>query len=199
MVSLSAHGLRGSPDPSRRGFLIALAGAGVMLGYARSGLAGGSTGSASDLFEPTIWYGIDRSGTVTVNIIRAEMGQHVGTALARIVAEELEADWDRVRTITVDSNPKWGLMMTGGSWSAWQSFPLLSRAGAAGRITLIEEGAKLLRVSPQACTARNGAVHSAGKSISYGDIVARGDLRRTFTPDQLQKMPIKPPAERRLI
>src|SRR5580700_1575745 len=199
MVSLSAHGLRGSPDPSRRGFLIALAGAGVMLGYARSGLAGGSTGSASDLFEPTIWYGIDRSGTVTVNIIRAEMGQHVGTALARIVAEELEADWDRVRTITVDSNPKWGLMMTGGSWSAWQSFPLLSRAGAAGRITLIEEGAKLLRVSPQACTARNGAVHSAGKSISYGDIVARGDLRRTFTPDQLQKMPLKPPAERRLI
>ena len=39
MVSLSAHGLRGSPDPSRRGFLIAMVGAGVMLGYARSSLA----------------------------------------------------------------------------------------------------------------------------------------------------------------
>ena len=66
--------------------------------YALSGLASVSTGSASDLFEPTIWYGIDPSGTVTVNIIRAEMGQHVGTALARIVADELEADLEKVRT-----------------------------------------------------------------------------------------------------
>jgi hypothetical protein len=90
-------------------------------------------------------------------------------------------------------------MITGGSWSVWQSFPLLSRAGAAGRIALVEEGAKLLGVSPQACTARNSAVHANGKSISYGDIVARGDLRRTFTPEQLQTMPIKRPAERRLI
>jgi isoquinoline 1-oxidoreductase subunit beta len=199
MVSLSAHGLRGSPDTSRRGFLIRMVGAGVMLGYARSGPAAVSTGSASDLFEPTIWYGMDASGTVTVNIIRAEMGQHVGTALARIVAEELEADWDKVRTVSVDSDPKWGLMITGGSWSVWQSFPLLSRAGAAGRIALVEEGAKLLGVSPQACTARHGAVHAIGKSISYGDIVARGDLRRTFAPEQLQKLPIKSPAQRRLI
>ncbi|MGC1477708.1 MAG: molybdopterin cofactor-binding domain-containing protein [Terriglobales bacterium] len=201
MISLSAHGMRGSPDLSRRGFLIAMAGAGVMLGYARSGLAlvGGSTGSASDLFEPTIWYGIDPSGTVTVNIIRAEMGQHVGTALARIVADELEADWNKVKTVTVDTDPKWGLMITGASWSVWQSFPLLSRAGAAGRIALVEEGAKLLGVSPQACAASKGAVHAKGKSISYGDIVARGDLRRTFTPEQLQTMPIKPPAERRLV
>ena len=199
MVSLSAHGLRGSPDPSRRGFLIAMVGGGVMLGYARSGLATPATGGASDLFEPTIWYGIDPSGVVTVNIIRAEMGQHVGTALARIVADELEADWNKVKTVTVDSDPKWGLMVTGGSWSVWQSFPLLSRAGAAGRIALVEEGAKLLGVSPQSCTARNGAVHAKGKSTSYGEIVARGDLRRTFTPEQLQEMPIKPPAERRLI
>ena len=36
---------------------------------------------------------------MTVNIIRAEMGQHVGTALARIVADELEADWDKVRIV----------------------------------------------------------------------------------------------------
>jgi CO/xanthine dehydrogenase Mo-binding subunit len=120
------------------------------------------------------------------------MGQHVGTALARIVAEELEADWDKVRTVTVDSDPKWGLMITGGSWSVWKGFPKLSRAGAAGRISLIEEGAKLLGVSPQVCTARNSAVHAKGKSISYGEIVARGDLRRTFTPEQLEKLPFKP-------
>ena len=199
MVSLSAHGLRGSPDPSRRGFLITMMGAGVMLGYARSGLAAKAPTTASELFEPTIWYGIDPNGTITVNIIRAEMGQHVGTALARIVADELEADWSKVRTVTVDSDPKWGLMVTGASWSVWQSFSLLSRAGAAGRIALVEAGANLLGVSPQSCTARNGIVHAKEKSISYGDIVARSNLRRTFTPEELKKIPIKSPTERRLI
>jgi isoquinoline 1-oxidoreductase beta subunit len=202
MYSLSAHGLRATYQPSRRGFLITVTGAGVMLGYARSGVAAAGTqqaSSASELFEPTIWYGINRSGEVTINIIRAEMGQHVGTALGRIVADELEADWGKVRTVTVDSDPKWGEMVTGGSWSVWQSFPVLSRAGAAGRTALIEEGAKLLGVSPQSCMARDGAVHTKGRSILYGDIVARGDLRRAYTPEQLHKMPIKAPAERRLI
>ncbi len=199
MVSLSAHGLRGSPDPSRRGFLVTMLGAGVMLGYVRSGLAAPASTTPGDLFEPTIWYGIDPGGTVTVNIIRAEMGQHVGTALARIVADELEADWSKVKTVTVDSDPKWGLMLTGASWSVWQSFPILSRAGAAGRIALVEAGAKLLGANPQSCTARNGNVHAMGKSISYGDIVARSNLRRTFTPDELKKIPLKPPADRRLM
>jgi isoquinoline 1-oxidoreductase subunit beta len=207
MDSLSTHGIRSGVDPSRRSFLITLMGAGVMLGYARSGLSAldllaaepRQPSSAGELFEPTIWYGIDRNGEVTVNIIRAEMGQHVGTSLARIVADELEADWAKVRIVGVDSDPKWGLMITGASWSVWQSFPVLSRAGAAGRMALIEEGAKLLGVSPRSCTARNGAVRAPGKSIDYGQIVARGDLRRSYTPEQLNKIPVKAPAERRLI
>jgi isoquinoline 1-oxidoreductase subunit beta len=204
--SLSPHGLRRTYQPSRRGFLIAMMGAGVTLGYARSGLAaveflasGAQAQSAGELFEPTIWYGIDHNVVVTVNVIRAEMGQHVGTELARIVADELEADWDKVRIVEVDSDPKWGEMVTGGSWSVWQSFPVLSRAGAAGRIAMIEEGVKLLGVSPQHCTARNGTVQAKGRSISYGDIVARGDLRRSYSQQQLEAMPIKWPSERRLI
>jgi CO/xanthine dehydrogenase Mo-binding subunit len=198
----------GASLPSRRGFLIAMMGTGAVLGFSRSGVAavelpssaaGEAEATPAELFEPTIWYGIDRSGVVTVNVIRAEMGQHVGTALARIVADELEADWDKVRIIHVDSDPKWGLMVTGGSWSVWQSFPILSQAGAAGRIALIEEGAKLLGVGPDACAARNGIVEAGGKSIAYGEIVARGDLRRTYSQEQLTEMPIKAPAERRLI
>ncbi|PMY02110.1 aldehyde dehydrogenase, partial [Pseudomonas sp. MPR-R2A5] len=93
-------------------------------------------------------------------IIRAEMGQHVGTALARILADELEADWDKVRIVHVDTDPKWGLMVTGGSWSVWQTFPVFSQAGAAGRIALIEAGATLLGTSAANCTARGGAVHA---------------------------------------
>src|SRR4029077_18865376 len=100
------------------------------------------------LFEPTLWFAIDGDGQVTVNIIRAEMGQHVGTAIARILADELEVNWDKVRIVHVDTDPKWGLMVTGGSWSVWQSWPVYSRAGAAGRMALIEEGAKILGVAP---------------------------------------------------
>src|SRR5579864_8342210 len=143
---------------SRRGFLIGAAGTGFTLAFARTALAVADPAAAvaGKLFEPTIWYHIDREGLVTVNVIRAEMGQHIGTAVARILAEELEADWSAVRIDSVDTDPKWGLMITGASWSVWQSYPLYSRAGAAGRIALIEEGAKLLGVSPQSCTARNG-------------------------------------------
>jgi isoquinoline 1-oxidoreductase subunit beta len=193
---------------SRRGFLTVVAGASVAMGFPRPGFgafelepAGASYDETNlgQLFEPTIWYSIDRNGVVTVNVIRAEMGQHVGTALARIVADELEADWGKVRITHVDSNPKWGLMVTGGSWSVWQSFPILSRAGAAGRIALIEEGARLLGVRPDACLARGGLVYGIDKVISYGDIVARGDLRRSYTPEQLQQLPIKSPTERRLV
>jgi hypothetical protein len=54
----------------------------------------------------------------------------------------------------------------------------------------VEEGAKLLGVAAQMCTASDGAVHGRGRSILYGDIVARGDLRRTFTPEQLTSIPI---------
>jgi isoquinoline 1-oxidoreductase subunit beta len=204
---LSPHGFRAPYDPSRRGFLIKMIGAGIMLGYARSGLTAAESLaqqaktplSPNELFEPTIWYGIDTNGVVTVNIIRAEMGQHVGTALARIVADELEADWSKVKIVIVDSDPKWGLMISGGSWSVWHSFPVLSRSGAAGRIALTEEGAKLLGVSPKICTARNGAIHAGQRSILYGDIVARGDLQRHYTNEELEKIPIKPPAERRFV
>ena len=186
---------------TRRGFLIGAASAGFTLAFLRSGMLVNDAAAAvaEHAFEPSIWYDIDRDGIVTVNIIRAEMGQHVGTALARIVADELEANWDSVRIKHVDSDPKWGLMVTGGSWSVWQSFPYLSQAGAAGRVTLIEEGAKLLHVSKDSCIARNSAVSSGGKSISYADIVRKGNLTRVYTADELKAMPVKVPADRRLI
>src|SRR5579862_1094523 len=186
---------------SRRGFLIGAAGTGFALAFARTALAVADPAAAvaGKLFEPTIWYHIDRDGLVTVNVIRAEMGQHIGTAIARMVAEELEAEWGSVRVDSVDTDPKWGLMVTGGSWSAWQSYPLYSRAGAAGRLALIEEGARLLGVPKATCTARSSVVRGGGRSITYADIVRRGNLSRSYTADQLQQLPIKALAERRLI
>src|SRR3984893_5170563 len=82
---------------SRRSFLIGVAGASVAFGFApMEARADAMPASPPSAFEPSIWYSIDRDGIVTVNVVRAEMGQHIGTALARILADELEADWDKV-------------------------------------------------------------------------------------------------------
>lgn len=179
-------------DLSRRGFLVTVGAAGAT--FALSAPAG-----AAGTYAPTIWYTIDTSGNVVVHVIRAEMGQHVGTAIARIVAEELEADWSKVSFVHVDSDPKWGLMVTGGSWSVWQSYPLYSQAAAAGRITLVEAGARLLGGPPAQATARDGRVTLGGKSIGYGEIVARGDLSRRWSPEDLAKLQPKPATTRRLL
>lgn len=192
---------------SRRNFLVASTGAGLAFGFSAlveaamdPAVPGGAPAAATGpRFEPTLWFAIDGDGVVTVNIIRAEMGQHVGAALARILADELEVAWDKVRIVHVDTDPKWGLMVTGGSWSVWQTFPIFSRAGAAGRIALVEAGAGLLNVSPAGGVARDGMVHVGGRSIAYGDIVRRGGVARQFTPEELAKLPIKPVAERKLI
>ncbi|TFU05866.1 xanthine dehydrogenase family protein molybdopterin-binding subunit [Polymorphobacter arshaanensis] len=189
--------------PTRRSFLIATGAAGAVFGFARAGAGSLAPATAPSTlppqFEPTIWYGIGRDGVVTVNIIRAEMGQHIGTSLARIIAEELAVDWDQVRIVHVDSDPKWGLMVTGGSWSVWQTFPLYSQAGAAGRIAMIDAGAKLIGVAPAACTAAGGKVSAGARQVSFADIITHGLPDRSFTPDDLKALPIKAAARRQLI
>lgn len=197
----------GSHTPTRRGFLVAMAGASLAFGFPRDleaamdpAMPGGVPRTdAGVVFEPTLWFAMDGNGIVTINIIRAEMGQHVGTALARILADELGADWDKVRISHVDTDPKWGLMVTGGSWSVWQTFPVFSRAGAAGRVALIEQGARLLGVEPSACVARDGSVIAGELSISYGEIVRQGALGRHFTKEEMEVLPVKPASERQFV
>lgn len=186
-----------TPVLSRRGFLVTTAGAGLAFSF----LTACQTGAADSTtaYEPTQWYSIDPDGIVTVNVIRAEMGQHVGTSLARILAEELETPWENVRVKHVDSDPKWGLMVTGGSWSVWQTYPLYSQAGAAGRMAMIDAGAAALGVEAATCTASNGEVVSGTKKITYSEIVRRGGLTKTYTPEELGALPMKAAADRKLI
>lgn len=182
---------------TRRKFLVGSVGSGVIMAFAAAGLSGCSNAPeqlAAKSYEPTLWFTLNSDGRITVYISEAEMGQHVGTALARIVAEELEADWNLIDIVHVDSDPKWGYRVTGGSWSVFHNFVLLSRAGAAGRVALIEAGATLMSADAADCIARNGRVIHGDESLSYGDIVARGNLDRTFTDEELEALPLNPPA-----
>jgi CO/xanthine dehydrogenase Mo-binding subunit len=127
------------------------------------------------------------------------MGQHVGTALAQIIADELGANWDDVRISHVDTDPKWGYMVTGGSWSVHTSFTQLSQAGAAGRSILVEAGATLLAADASQCYAEGGRVFAGSSSLSFAEIIRDGNIHRSFSQAELDAMPIKAPADRRII
>jgi CO/xanthine dehydrogenase Mo-binding subunit len=90
-------------------------------------------------------------------------------------------------------------MVTGGSWSVFTSFTMLSQAGAAGRTILRDAGAALLGAMPEETSVANGMVTANGESISFAEVVRKGDISRTFTDEELGAMPVKPAAERTLI
>src|SRR5439155_11528544 len=160
-------------EVSRRDFLKAsAAGAGFVLTFR---IAGGATSAAeaAGAWEPNTVFTIDPSGIITVHITKAEMGQGVGTALAQIVAEELEADWRDIRIDYPTSDPKYGLMLTGGSWSVNWTFDKLSRASVAARTMLIAAAAQQWKVPAAECIAERSTVRHlpTGRFLTYGQIV----------------------------
>jgi isoquinoline 1-oxidoreductase beta subunit len=123
------------------------------------------------------WVRIAPDDSVTILIDKSEMGQGVVTSLSMLVAEELELDWERIKTEFAPAapqyfNPLFGLQGTGGSTSVRSSWGPLTKAGAAAREMLVAAAAKTWSVEPSACHAVNGAVvHNAtGKRLSYGEL-----------------------------
>ena len=194
-------------DLSRRRFVAGAVGGSFVMGLGLA-LPGCSSKEATEAlvspkpdakFAPSLWYEISGTGDIHIFITKAEMGQHVGTALARIVAEELGAEWSQVRITHVDSHPKWGAMVTGGSWSVHTSFKALSQAGAAGRQLLAAAGAAHLGVPAEACTVANGRVSAGGQSVSFGTLVSLGLPGAELSAEALDALPLKAPAERTLL
>jgi isoquinoline 1-oxidoreductase len=188
-----------SPDLSRRSFLITAGASGLLFGF---GSATGATSAAAAAsaapLEPSIWYSIAPDGVVTVNVGKADMGQHVASTMAQIVADELGASWGDMRVNLVGNDPKYndpvlGANITGGSWSTMMNFDLMSRVGAAGRIALSEAGAAMLGVPTSDVVANDSRVFSKtpGKSVSFADIVKSGKATKTFSPDELKAIVLK--------
>ncbi|GGC84634.1 xanthine dehydrogenase family protein molybdopterin-binding subunit [Chelatococcus reniformis] len=192
---------------NRRAFLIGTGATGLLLGYSamRTGPHEAKALGAGS-FEPTVWYTIAPDGKVTVVCGKAEMGQHVSSAMAQIVADELEADWRKVAVVFPTNDPKFndpllGAQITGGSWSVRMNFDPMSRAGAAGRVTLVKAGAEIMGVPEAECFAQNSQVihGKSGKRIGYGPIVGSGKADRTWTPDELKAIKLKPASQYKLI
>lgn len=199
------QGAAPSTDLTRRGFLVAMSAAGAAFGFpsvsdaaARFAASADATPPSGQVFEPSLWYAIDGTGRVNVNITRAEMGQHIGTALARILADELGANWDDVQITYVDHEKKWGGAPTAGSRSVWSLWSVYRQAGAAGRIALVEAAAQKWGIAPDKCHAEAGIVSGGGKSMTFAALVSAG-LSRSFTQDQLKALPLKPHSDFQLI
>jgi len=185
---------------TRRAFLATGTAASVGLTI-RFPLFGAPDAAAAAAFDPSPMITITPDGLVTVHITKAEMGQGVGTALAQIVAEELEADWKDVRIDYPIANEKYGLMLTGGSWSVNWTFDALSRAGAAARLALVDAAAASWNVPAAECVAERGVVRhlASGRSLSYGEIVKRVPITKTFSEEDLKKITLKKPADYRVV
>src|ERR1051325_10862289 len=182
------------PTINRREFLEAgaAAGASLLIGFHLPAFARGATQS----FKPNAWIEIKPDGAVTIWTGRSEMGQGVKTAMPMIVAEELEADWTRVRVAQADADPAYGDQFTVGSRSVRSGFEPLRQAGAAAREMLIGAAALTWKVPREGCRARNSSVEhvASGRRLGYGELVTlAAPLRVPADP------PLKPLAEFRIL
>ena len=151
---------------------------------------------ARELFKPNAWIEIRPDGAVTIWTGRSEMGQGVRTAMPMIVAEELEADWTRVRVAQADADPAYGDQFTVGSRSVRSGFEPLRKAGAAAREMLIAAAALSWNVPRDACRARNGMVEHVptGRRVGFGELTARA-----ATLPVPADPPLKPTSEFRIL
>jgi isoquinoline 1-oxidoreductase beta subunit len=109
---------------------------------------------------PSAYVRLGTDGEVTITVQRSEMGQHVRTSLAMILAEELDADWERVRIDQADADLKnvYGDQHTGGSRSTSLFYMPFRKAGALARDLLITTAAQVWGVEKSMCTTDRGEV-----------------------------------------
>jgi isoquinoline 1-oxidoreductase beta subunit len=171
---------------SRRTFLrtAALGGASLVIGFNGTSLLHGADTSTPSPFHPNAWIRIDADGTVSLTIGKSEMGQGVRTSLAMLLAEELEADWARIKLVQASPGPGFEDIGTGGSDSIRDGWKILRQAGAAAREMLTTAAAARWKVDPNSCLAANGRIIHAGSSrhFEYGELVA--DAAKLPLPDR---------------
>ncbi|MFZ4407890.1 MAG: molybdopterin cofactor-binding domain-containing protein [Paracraurococcus sp.] len=125
--------------------------------------------------DPLVFVSIAADGLVTIFCHRAEMGQGVRTGMPMIVADELEADWARVKVVQAPADePRYGNQDTDGSRSTRHFLQPMRECGAAARQMLEAAAAKRWGVPASQVTARNHQLlHAAsGRSLGYGDVAA---------------------------
>jgi isoquinoline 1-oxidoreductase beta subunit len=123
-------------------------------------------------FRPNVYLVIARDGSVSIIAHRSEMGTGIRTSLPRVVADELDADWTRVRIEQAVGDPKYGTQDTDGSKSVRLFFDVMRQAGASARMMLVSAAAQQWKVPVGECaTDLHVVVHRpTGRKIGYGEL-----------------------------
>jgi isoquinoline 1-oxidoreductase beta subunit len=151
---------------------------------------------------PNAFIRIERSGETTLVMPQVEMGQGTYTSISMLLAEELDADWNKVAVEHAPpneklyANPMLTVQATGNSNSVRAFWKPLRTAGAATRAMLVQAAAQMWQVDPASCSTENGEVVHApsGRRLAYGALV---DQASKLTPPQ--NPPLKDPKNFKLI
>src|SRR4030095_15921562 len=165
---------------TRRAFLGGVFSAGAFVLGARllplNALAANASTSGADgaAWHPSVYLGIETDGTVIVVAHRSEMGTGIRTGLPTIVADELEADWARVKVEHALGDAKYGSQNTDGSCSIRDFGDAMRDAGASARLMLERAAATKWGVPAEECTGQNPQVlHASSKrTLGYGELAA---------------------------
>ncbi|MDI7862633.1 molybdopterin-dependent oxidoreductase [Rhizobiaceae bacterium n13] len=161
---------------SRRNLLIgaSLTAAGLVIGLRPS-----RSSAASEPFAPDAFIRIPAEGKIVFVMASVEMGQGIYTAVAMLLAEELEVTLDQVTLEHAPAdparyaNPLLGDQITGGSLAIRGVYEQMRKAGAAARIMLVNAAARSWGVAPDTCKAEAGhVIHAAsGRKVAYGGLI----------------------------
>jgi len=170
-------------EPGRRGFLKGLLGAGAFVLSVRclpeTVLAANATldprsAMTNAPLRPGVYVAIDTDGNVYIIAHRSEMGSGSKTALPRILADELDADWSRVKIVQAPGDEKFGDQDTDGSHSVKSFFDPLREAGGTARLMLLQAAAAQWGKPVTEChTGLHEVIHApSGQKLGYGQLAA---------------------------
>lgn len=177
---------------SRRDFLrtSALTGGGLVIAFAIPGMkrlahaqaSQGTEAATATAFAPNAFLRIASDDSITVLLAHAEMGQGIWTTLPMLIAEELDADWSRIRVEhgPVDkayTSPVFGMQGTGGSTTTWSEFDRYRQAGAVARAMLVQAAAARFGVPAADVRTERGEAIAGTRRLRYGALAdAAGQL-----------------------
>jgi isoquinoline 1-oxidoreductase subunit beta len=190
---------------SRRDFLSTTAktGATLIVGCFLDGRIGTTVALAAEPKDSSLnaWVRIAADDSVTIVASQAEMGQGIMTTLPAVLAEELGADWDRVRlemspTAQAYRNPRLQWQFTGNSESTMSFFDLMRTVGASAREMLVSAAADRWHVAPSACSVDRGMVihKTSGRRLTFGQLAEAASKKQAP-----QNPPLKPQSEWKLL
>jgi isoquinoline 1-oxidoreductase subunit beta len=194
---------------SRRSFLVTVGGTGVGVAFGTlpdDAFSADALPAADGGYRPNSWVLVSADDTVSIISPASEMGQGVMTSLPLLVAEDMDADWNKVRIVQAPADAKnygnpgfGGAMLTGGSRATPGYYEKLRLVGAQTRKIILATAASVLNVPvDELSTEPNKVIHKkSGRALTYGEVAKTGKL-----PDplpQATKDDLKPAAQWRYI